>query len=85
MKKSILLEGWRELELRIWRRRDWVRGMEEGSRLRVPDSEMVLVREAMRSRSPILDRLFVVGGGGVLVRRNFPWRIAGSCFALRNC
>lgn len=46
---------------------------------------MVLVREAMRSRSPILDRLFVVGGGGVLVRRNFPWRIAGSCFALRNC
>lgn len=82
MKKSILLEGWRALEWRIWRRRDWVRGMEEGSRLRVPDSEMVLVREAMRSRSPILDRLFVVVV--VLVRRDLPWRIAGSCFALRN-
>lgn len=81
MKKLILLEGWRALEWRIWRRRDWVRGMEEGSRLRVPDSEMVLVREAMRSRSPILDRLFVVV---VLVRRDLPWRIAGSCFALRN-
>lgn len=81
MKKSILLEGWRALEWRIWRRRDWVRGMEEGSRIRVPDSEMVLVREAMRSRSPILDRLFVVV---VLVRRDLPWRIAGSCFALRN-
>lgn len=81
MKKSILLEGWRALEWRIWRRRNWVRGMEEGSRLRVPDSEMVLVREAMRSRSPILDRLFVVV---VLVRRDLPWRIAGSCFALRN-
>lgn len=82
MKKLILLEGWRALEWRIWRRRDWVRGMEEGSRLRVPDSEMVLVREAMRSRSPILDRLFVVVV--VLVRRDLPWRIAGSCFALRN-
>lgn len=82
MKKSILLEGWRALEWRIWSRRDWVRGMEEGSRLRVPDSEMVLVREAMRSRSPILDRLFVVVV--VLVRRDLPWRIAGSCFALRN-
>lgn len=58
-----------------------MRGMEEGSRLRVPDSEMVLVREAMRSRSPILDRLFVVV---VLVRRDLPWRIAASCFALRN-
>lgn len=81
MKKSILLEGWMALEWRIWRRRDWVRGMEEGSRLRVPDSEMVLVREAMRSRSPILDRQFVVV---VLVRRDLPWRIAGSCFALRN-
>ncbi len=56
-----------------------MRGMEEGSRLRVPDTERVFVRDATRSRSPTLDRLLLLLllVVGVLVRRDLPWRIAG--------
>lgn len=59
------------------RRRGSERGMEEGSRFRVPESERVLVREATRSRSPTLDRLLLALAVWVLSTRVLPWRIAG--------
>lgn len=55
MKKSIFREGSSELWRRIWRTRGSERGMESGSRLRVPDSERFLVRNATRRISSSLD------------------------------
>lgn len=47
-KKSSFFDGSRELLRRIWLKTGSEMGMELGSRFRVPDSDSVLVREAMR-------------------------------------
>lgn len=52
LKKSSFFEGSREFLRRIWRTRDSDRGIDLGSRFRVPDSERVLVREAITRMFP---------------------------------
>lgn len=76
LKKSSFLEGSREFLRRIWRTSGSERGMEFGSRFRVPDSNRVLVREAIRRMLPNWIDGFLRRGEENEEMGVLPWRMA---------